>query len=159
MKQPLWFERFRHRRGFGIHSPFAYRFITEVLRQPLPYYAYRLLDTADERLLLRICAFLDPAALITYGTVAPIRGAEAGSRPGGIGPALVLLGPDATAHQTDRALEHLRRGHPLIALCPAPSRAEAIKQAAVGMTFANGRGTIVAIPRHGTPTQHFNVSF
>ena len=27
-------------RGFGVHSPFAFRFIREVLRQPYAYYAY-----------------------------------------------------------------------------------------------------------------------
>ena len=39
----------RHHRsgGFGIHSPYAYRFVRNVWRQPLPYYAY-----ADLRLLL-----------------------------------------------------------------------------------------------------------
>ena len=32
----------RHHRsgGFGIHSPYAYRFVRHVWRQPLPYYAY-----------------------------------------------------------------------------------------------------------------------
>ncbi len=32
----------RHHRsgGFGIHSPYAYQFVRQVWRQPLPYYAY-----------------------------------------------------------------------------------------------------------------------
>jgi len=35
-----YFVRWRHGRGFGIHSPFAYRFVTEVLRERCAYYAY-----------------------------------------------------------------------------------------------------------------------
>ncbi|MCC8071122.1 MAG: hypothetical protein LIO90_04890 [Bacteroidales bacterium] len=31
-------------RGFGIHSPFAYEFVTEVIHQPYGYYAYQRLD-------------------------------------------------------------------------------------------------------------------
>ena len=38
------FKRWRHGRGFGIHSPFAYSFVKETLRQKLPYYAYELID-------------------------------------------------------------------------------------------------------------------
>lgn len=32
--------RIRHYRGFGVHSPLAYAFITEILRQHYSYYAY-----------------------------------------------------------------------------------------------------------------------
>lgn len=38
------YKRWRHGRGFGIHSPFAYDFITTTLRERLPYYAYSKLD-------------------------------------------------------------------------------------------------------------------
>lgn len=40
----IWLSRIRHRCGYGVHSPFAYRFITEVLYEDLPYYAYDELD-------------------------------------------------------------------------------------------------------------------
>jgi hypothetical protein len=35
-----YLSRWRHGKGFGIHSPFAYRFVTEVLREQLHYYGY-----------------------------------------------------------------------------------------------------------------------
>ena len=40
----VWFLRFRQRRGYGVHSPFAYAFIRDVLLQTWPYYAYEELD-------------------------------------------------------------------------------------------------------------------
>lgn len=43
----LWdcYLRWRHSRGFGVHSPYAYRFITNVLRPgPYIYYSYHEVD-------------------------------------------------------------------------------------------------------------------
>jgi len=40
----IWLRRFRHRCGYGVHSPFAFRFITDILYMNLPYYAYKELD-------------------------------------------------------------------------------------------------------------------
>ncbi|MBR1903349.1 MAG: hypothetical protein IJ826_10305 [Bacteroidaceae bacterium] len=40
----IWLRRIRHRCGYGVHSPFAFRFITDVLYMKLPYYAYEELD-------------------------------------------------------------------------------------------------------------------
>ena len=40
----VWLWRIRHRRGYGIHSPWAYSFVRSVLLEPAHYYAYAELD-------------------------------------------------------------------------------------------------------------------
>lgn len=52
-------------RGFGIHSPFAYHFVTEVLCLPAVYgyYAYAVADTRQKRLLVRLLAYFNPATV------------------------------------------------------------------------------------------------
>lgn len=45
LKRPfIWIARFRHRCGYGVHSPFAFSLITDVIYERRPYYAYRVLD-------------------------------------------------------------------------------------------------------------------
>ncbi|MBQ9560352.1 MAG: hypothetical protein IJV08_10300 [Bacteroidaceae bacterium] len=45
MRNPLvWLARFRHRKGYGIHSPFAYNLVTQVLYTPGRYYADQWLE-------------------------------------------------------------------------------------------------------------------
>lgn len=36
----VWLRRIRHRRGYGIHSPFAFNLVTEVIYNRQEYYAY-----------------------------------------------------------------------------------------------------------------------
>lgn len=38
-------QRYRVSRGYGVHSPFAYRFIIRVLRETLPYYGFDRLNS------------------------------------------------------------------------------------------------------------------
>lgn len=61
-----WFRRFRQRRGYGVHSPFAFEWLTDVVyNQQAQYYAYAplsqrhkqwsgVLSIKDARLLFRI---------------------------------------------------------------------------------------------------------
>ncbi len=46
-----WYKRWRHGHGFGVHSPFAYRMVREVLRpsRATAYYAYGELSSARRR--------------------------------------------------------------------------------------------------------------
>ncbi len=62
-------------RGFGIHSPFAFRFVTCVLRERGEYYAYAELRRiahsgarfADLSLLFRLVCFFEPSVFGVYG--------------------------------------------------------------------------------------------
>jgi len=71
----VWLARFRHRCGYGVHSPFAFRFITDVIYERSPYYAYRELDKAlpismrlrqrkGLHLLLRLANHLQPKTIV-----------------------------------------------------------------------------------------------
>ena len=40
-----WINRQRHNRGYGIQSPSSFFFVTQVLKERLPYYAYPMLET------------------------------------------------------------------------------------------------------------------
>lgn len=46
----LW--RHHRSRGFGIHSPFAFGFVTQVLREKSPYYAYDRIDALRREVLV-----------------------------------------------------------------------------------------------------------
>ncbi len=76
-----WCKRFPHRRGYGVHSPTDFFFITSVIYEHLPFYAYASLrkKIKDEnispyyrekinRLLLRITNYKQPRNIIEIGT-------------------------------------------------------------------------------------------
>ena len=84
----VWLLRFRHRRGYGVHSPFAFDFITDVVYQRLPYYKYRELALQErtqaparggewsyesrkvKRLLFRIVNYCQPGLIVDAGRLA-----------------------------------------------------------------------------------------
>ena len=50
LKRPLiWLSRFRYRCGYGVHSPFAFSLITDVIYEKMPYYAYDLLKAEQKK--------------------------------------------------------------------------------------------------------------
>ncbi len=51
LKRPfIWLYRFRHRCGYGVHSPFAFNLITHVIYETTPYYKYKELATEQKKL-------------------------------------------------------------------------------------------------------------
>ncbi len=83
-----WLCRFRHRCGYGIHSPFAFNFVTGVVYEKGEYYAYDRLQKLhaqngsplssskaalrrkDLRLLFRLANFQRPARAWLFGASA-----------------------------------------------------------------------------------------
>ncbi len=78
----IWCKRFRYRKGYGVHSPFAYGLITDVIYERLPYYAYEELDVWRKgisqkaphcservnRLLMRLVNYHRPSYILEVGT-------------------------------------------------------------------------------------------
>lgn len=81
----IWLKRFRHRKGYGVHSPFAFNFLTSVVYEYGEYYAYRDLDALygkkDRRMnchemkcrkfLFRLANYVHPKLIGLYGAVPP----------------------------------------------------------------------------------------
>ena len=75
-----WIKRFRHRRGYGIHSPFAFNFVTGVVYETGTYYAYQALRQRydltpckhglrwkDAKFLFRLANFQRPTTAFLQG--------------------------------------------------------------------------------------------
>lgn len=75
------FRKIRHRKGYGVHSPFAYGLITKVIEEKSGYYAYqqieelhRLLHDKQDfskrkgRLLFRLANRFKPQCIVECGT-------------------------------------------------------------------------------------------
>ncbi|NDW13048.1 hypothetical protein D0T50_09095 [Bacteroides sp. 214] len=74
----VWLKRFRYRCGYGVHSPFAFNFITQVIYEKENYYAYKELEQNAEqlsthlsrklnRLFFRITNSLQPTTILEIG--------------------------------------------------------------------------------------------
>ncbi len=75
----IWCKRFRHRLGYGVHSPSDFFLISSVIYEKYPYYAYRALQKQGfstylphyrrkvNRLLFRLINHLQPKTLIEVG--------------------------------------------------------------------------------------------
>lgn len=89
LKRPfIWLRRFRNRCGYGVHSPFAFNLITQVIYQSTPYYKYKDLEMEEKRLaleknkqwmyelkkvkqfLFRLVNYTQPATIVDAGTLA-----------------------------------------------------------------------------------------
>lgn len=83
------FRRYNRSKGYGVHSPFAYNFIRNVLREKYPYYAYnelkeqrkrakvllakkagqhRLISYSSAKMIFRIACHFSPDLILQIGT-------------------------------------------------------------------------------------------
>lgn len=157
----------RHSLGFGIHSPFAFGFILDVLRLPRKYgyYAYDMIAGTRNRQLYRISLVLGGARIAVYAgadMAAAVRQACPASR-------LVEKSPDFVVADFDVASEAdfeavcacISAGVPAVIFNYGGNAAlRAVRRAMPsGMTFANGTDKIVAVPSGSLPRQDFNLFF
>jgi len=92
----LWLKRFRQNKGYGVQSPFAYRFLQDVVKSVWPYYAYTELETIRKKshedktqndkktdeFLFRLSNFLQPPTVLlpANGTAITQQYLEAGCK-------------------------------------------------------------------------------
>lgn len=145
-------KRYRVSRGFSVHSPFAYYFITRVLREKLPFYCFDTYVTdRRDRVLFRVVNYLRPL------TVAYIGPDEATARARRI---INMVCPKvATVGDAEAAdFVYVAPGE----MIPDGFLVLYVEAATVcphqAMTFTNGK-TLVAVRRRGLPAQNYTVNF
>ncbi len=155
---------FRHEYGFGIHSPFAYRFITEVIRQPYAYYAYAALPDKRQRLIFRIAVELRCRRVAVYGPAAWGKAARMSSRKTTVRPErpdlAILDARSASDADCHKVCADITAGASAIAFYTDSKLRAAMLDAlgGSGMSFQNSRGCLIVVNR-ALPRQHFEVSF
>ncbi len=90
----VWLRRFRHRCGYGVHSPFAFRLITDVIYDRRKFYAYGPLAIQRrahvcglserlDQLMLRLAREVQPRRVALWGDPVDMtrRYVEAGCQP------------------------------------------------------------------------------
>ena len=159
------FKCWRHSKGFGIHSPFAFRFVTEVLCQPLHYYAYsRIGRDRRLRLLFRLVLAFRPGTVAVLSaqpdklrlTAALPSSALKFASPG----CADMLIVDADDVLLAEYIPHIAAGAHALVLNGTRQTTRAIREAMPsGMTFDNRCGTLVVAAYPHLPRQDFDVMF
>lgn len=144
-------KRYRVGRGFSVHSPFAYYFITRVLRERLPYYCFKAeIVRRDEQRLFRVVNYFRPATVAMVGS----GDAERAGR--------VILKACPHVRFVDNPAEadftFVGSGEIPADFRGAAYAAGASERPVGAMTFTNGR-ILIAVRRRGLPPQHFVLSF
>lgn len=159
------FRCLRHRHGFGIHSPFAYAFVTEVLAQRLPYYGYAdISHDARIRLLFRLIVYFQPEKAAVFSSQpdllrrAIIRASSKTHITSHTSADFVVA--DADDYAPDAYSGFIADGANAIILNSVPETRRAIAEVLPhGMIFDNRRGTLVIASLKHLPRQDFDVWF
>lgn len=159
LRTARWFRRFRKRCGYGVHSPFAFAFITGVVYNDEAYYAYEPLrrdlepsiarlgeyDThsglteKDLRLLFRVTNWAEPTTILLQGasdaTASYIRAART-----------------SAAEFTSLPLPSQPPLPSVLVYCDSPAFIEGLLQEATSLcSDADGELTIIVRGIHSTP--------
>lgn len=153
--------------GFGVHSPFAYHFITRVLREALPYYDFERIERMKvpmmhrhARLLYRLTDFFHPVTVWVGGEFAEAaKMVVSMARPSVHFVASPMLA-DMVVHAKpadDTAI--LMAKDATVLFDATPCQLKKMKETlTLGMTFISG-STGIAVCRQGLPRQDFRLHF
>ena len=169
------YKRWRHGRGFGIHSPFAYDFTIRTLRERLPYYGYDDIDGAlasgdthfssrQLRLIFRIAVRFNPSRVAIIGgeddhaLTAALKALRTNiaitDDPAGANFIIVNADSDLCLGKEKAVLlfPDAKRG--------ASATLERVwQQVNRGMRFDNGRGFSIIVADPKLPRQQFDIRF
>lgn len=139
--------RARVSRGFSVHSPFAYRFITWVLRERLPYYCFDTQVTTPERQrLFRVVNFVAPSTFALVDDCPEAR-------------RIILLAAPRSREVSDPSAADFTYSLDLI---PTDFRALYVERTGErppqAMVFTNGH-CMIAFRHRPLPSQTFTLSF
>lgn len=156
--------RSARRRGFGVHSPFAFSFLADVIRQENSYYAYERINAFATgrhraeflRLVFRVAVTLKCKRFTAHGTdvmeTLKLAGAEESQNPD-----ILVVDCDTKPEQ---ALQCAAEGGVIVFDCGACYDNGTLKQIAdmfdYGMFFS-ARSYAVFVARKGLPKQWFDV--
>lgn len=158
----LAFSRYRHGKGFGIHSPFAYRFITEVLRQRCHYYAYDELKDRRERLVLRLTAYFRPKTVCVSDPALRRAVRMASEKVEFVDEGADFIITDAGRLHEPKVARTICEGctHALIVgRGAAGAMSPLLPELKHGMTFSDGKDCVVLAAYPRLPRQDFQVRF
>lgn len=160
-----FFRRLRHGLGFGIHSPFAYRFITEVLNLPKEYgyYPYLYIEDDASRTIFRIAARFQPRKVCVVDNVPGVRKAISYAAPKAANAAMFeadMIVFDA-AGQRKLPASSLRPDAIVVVLNYKKwkNRTDYMASLPAGMSFSNASSMCVVVPLPHLPRQDFDVDF
>lgn len=152
--------------GFGVHSPFAYHFITRVLREDLPYYDFDKIKAMEvpivkrhARLLYRLTDFFRPQTVWVGGGFAKVAGMIIGMANSSVRFVDNPAEADMAVYVISNDMNIIPGKVATVALGANPEQWEKFTEKLLcGMTFANGKAG-VAVIRHGLPRQDYKLNF
>lgn len=178
------YKRWRHSRGFGVHSPFAYDLVKNVISPGnYAYYGYWDIDKAilspqanaypsmrkDARLLLRLLVWLKTSQLLIYppqqtvfSTVAAAAGIKSIDTSNlktlrlNAGELLLVSGKTPPEGEISKII---RIGTPIMAYDPSLRMRNEMKNAMTDGLILEGRRIILAIPRPEMALTSYSVKF